>query len=855
LKIEKSTQLSIEDKKEKFICAIMSLILAVIILSFINYLIFLVYRPNIDEIIQNAASISIVDKSSFAPEPVERAQYIVSVVLSPFVVLISYFIMYKIIRNNYFFTKNLNFIYIIEIIGTVIGIISLFYFVFAQDNFFYSQVDVNFLFYAIFLFPCFLVCTFLATKKEIYNKFFSIILGICSFILIGMLLFMTIFNKNQYYGGLAHFDASFYSVTQVFAGKTLIVDFTNQYGLYPHFIEPIFHLIGLTVLNFSIVMSLLTAISFILIFLFLRKTVSNNVISFLGFASVVFFCLLMLRLYFFDAYLQYWPIRTIFPTILIFLSAIYLKEENRIIYYCIFILSSIAILWNFDTGAIVFLSWLLLLGYCELYQQNKNILLKNIISHFVTAISIFSAVIISYSIYIYIRSGSFPNFFLFTQYQHFFYISGFYMIPMKLFHPWNIIIIVYIFGLLYAISSKEYEYLNKIIFLLSILGFGLFSYYQGRSHDYVLTLVAYPALLLLTIFAEISLSNFKKYGSQLYHNLVFILLLIFILSISIFSIGYHFDQYYQYSERGFFALNDTKTSIISENIDFIKNSTSNGEKILILGGSLNGIYYGESHTESIVNVPSQAEILFVYDDNKLSEFLLKNTEVKVFVDPSNFWNGNNPSRLITILNQNYRVDLISHSNQMVLLHRVFDKSKIFKINPEQDIISQISSDMIFVQNPIRLNDNFTIQVLVKPSAIQLPYAAIVGNHPGYNNFEGFIIQQDGSNQNDYTFVYGNGTSWEPGIKFHLNAMEWNYLVVRVENKKILVYRNGELIGSVNVTGTFKNSEMPLFIGNWIGKDRQFTGSIREVLISDSSISDNIIKSNWRSIQNNVSSIL
>jgi hypothetical protein len=286
-------------------------------------------------------------------------------------------------------------------------------------------------------------------------------------------------------------------------------------------------------------------------------------------------------------------------------------------------------------------------------------------------------------------------------------------------------------------------------------------------------------------------------------------------------------------------LNDTKPSLISENIDFIKNSTIYGEKILILGGSLNGIYYGESHTAAILNIPSQVEILFVNDENRLSEFLLNNTDAKVFVEPSVFWNYNNPSRLITILNQNYRVDLVSKTNQMELLRRDFNKSKISIINPEPDTISKITSDMIFVQIPIHLNNNFTIQVLVKPAMNQLPYAAIVGNHPGYNN----------SSQNDYTFSYGNGNSWEPGVKFHLNGSEWNYLVITVENKKILVYRNSELIGSANVTGTIKNSGMPLYVGNWIDNDRQFTGSIRDVVISDSSISDNIIKSNWKSIQN------
>jgi len=677
-----------KNKKEEFILAVLSLILTVAILIIINYIIFLIYRPNIEEIIQHASSISIMDKSQFAPEPVERTQYIISVALSPFIVFLSYLGIRRLLSKNCVFIKNVNFVYSIGVIGAIISITSLFYFVSAQNNFYYFQntpLYDNFFFYAVCLFSCFLVCTYLATKKETFNKIFSLIFGIVSLILIGMIFFMTIFNKNGYSGWLVHFDAFFYSVSQVFAGKTLLVDFNNQYGLYPHFLEPIFHIIGLTVLNFSIVMSMLTAISFILIFLFLKKTVSNNVISFLGFTSVVFFCLLILRVDSFDEYFQYMPLRVIFPTILIFLTAVYLKEENRIIYYCLFIISSIAMLWNFDTGAIVFISWLLLLVFKELFQQDKKIMIKNCITHFVTALSIFLAVIISYSIYIYIRSGSFPNYFLFTQYQQVFYISGFAMLPMNLFHPWNIIIIVYIIGLLYAIINRGNSYIAKIIFLLSVLGFGIFSYYQGRSHDNNLVAVAYPAILLLTIFADISLTNLQTYGSRLFHNLTFVVMLLFILSISICSIGYHFNQYYQHSERGFTELNDTRPTILSENIKFITATTIKGEKILILSGYLNGIYYAESHTESVLNIPSSSEIFLVDDDNKISEFLSNNTDTNVYV-ASTFRNTNsNPARLSKILNQSYRIAFITPSKSMVLFRRDFNKSGNTRIIADQVI--------------------------------------------------------------------------------------------------------------------------------------------------------------------------
>ena len=77
----------------------------------------------------------------------------------------------------------------------------------------------------------------------------------------------------------------------------------------------------------------------------------------------------------------------------------------------------------------------------------------------------------------------------------------------------------------------------------------------------------------------------------------------------------------------------------------------------------------------------------------------------------------------------------------------------------------------------------------------------------------------------------------------------NYLVVTVENKKNCVFKNGILIESVGVNSRIQNSDIPLVIGNWIGGDRPFNGMIEEVLISNSSISYDRVKSNWISIQN------
>lgn len=152
--------------------------------------------------------------------------------------------------------------------------------------------------------------------------------------------------------------------------------------------------------------------------------------------------------------------------------------------------------------------------------------------------------------------------------------------------------------------------------------------------------------------------------------------------------------------------------------------------------------------------------------------------------------------------------------------------------------------------PITVQSNFSIQLLARPSAaIQAPYAVIVGNHPGINYFEGFVIQQDNLHQNDYVFVLGNGKSWNKGVKFHLTQGTWNYLAIIVEDGRIFTYENGNLMDSTTSADIMKNSDMPVCVGNWKQSDRPFKGSIKEILISNSSITSDVIRSNWKFIQN------
>jgi len=178
-------------------------------------------------------------------------------------------------------------------------------------------------------------------------------------------------------------------------------------------------------------------------------------------------------------------------------------------------------------------------------------------------------------------------------------------------------------------------------------------------------------------------------------------------------------------------------------------------------------------------------------------------------------------------------ELILKTSDNVLLHVGFKKGII-------------SDDVSF--DPLSLSNVFTVEVILKPFENQVVHAGIMGNHPGYQGYEGFVIQQDNQNQNVYSFGFGNGTEWLPGVKFKLNEEKWNYLVVVVEKNIIKVFNNGMLVASIDAKGSIKNSETPLEIGNWINRDRPFNGLIEEVRISNGSISENEIVVNWQEIE-------
>lgn len=180
-----------------------------------------------------------------------------------------------------------------------------------------------------------------------------------------------------------------------------------------------------------------------------------------------------------------------------------------------------------------------------------------------------------------------------------------------------------------------------------------------------------------------------------------------------------------------------------------------------------------------------------------------------------------------------------------VIRDVFDKSINFltlKTSVDSNIIGV--NDVVGVVSspgkPIFIVPEFTIELKVKPQIKQCGYSHIIGNHPGQKGFQGFVVQQNGGEQNSYVFSIGDGSCFAGGVRFHLESDRVSHIWLIKEKERMLAYVNGVLVDRAMVKNIFQNSELVLSLGNWIGKDRPFSGEILEARIYGSALTDDQI---------------
>ena len=170
-------------------------------------------------------------------------------------------------------------------------------------------------------------------------------------------------------------------------GKGIWINQMSQYGGYPYFFEPILKVIGLSIVNITSIYALLMLASLSLFAYSLYKIIDNKVLLVCGFIGYLFIHFFSASLWPYELYLQYYPTRTLFPAICLFLGYHYLKKPSVKFYLISISILTLGLIWCIDTGIFALFAFLAATLYHILSSEDKNITkIKNIAYHFIYAV-------------------------------------------------------------------------------------------------------------------------------------------------------------------------------------------------------------------------------------------------------------------------------------------------------------------------------------------------------------------------------------------------------------------------------------------------------------------------------------
>ena len=484
-----------------------------------------------------------------------------------------------------------------------------------------------------------------------------------------VLVFLLRLHSESFPPEPLHFDCVYFSVTQTMAGKTLFVDVNSLYGGFAVFLEPFLRIIGYGVFPFTFLMSTLSVLSLVFLFLALRLIVRDRLLLVFGglylfFYVYVFqyfwsfptnppFCKVMFAQ---QAYLMRFPLRTLTVFAAVFLMLLYFKRRSPSIYWTILSLIFLAPFWNLDTGVILPVVWILSVTVDEyLRRPSLGDFVKAACRHLGIFIAFGIAVPLLFTLDLFLRSGHWPDYLQMFRFLKSHALAGFFAVPMTEGHPAIIVLLIYTLGLFYVLHclvKKRNGYSARVVCVLSLMGFGLFPYFVNRSQEMNLFIVSFTVPMLV-LFALDRLRN-KFIRDVRARRLTFpVAGYSTLLGLFLCALSFCIDMTPGCLEASWTNVrfltvpNDNYTPVSVErvrphsvateraNIAFIRQKTTPGESVLFLSENHDALYHGVSRTRAVLDLPSTVEWSRHDEMELLMEFLEKNETVSVFVDSGN----------------------------------------------------------------------------------------------------------------------------------------------------------------------------------------------------------------------------
>jgi hypothetical protein len=417
-----------------------------------------------------------------------------------------------------------------------------------------------------------------------------------------------------------HLDAIYYSVVFIGGGGTCLVDIIPQYGCYGEILAPIWRMLGGTVLAFSILMAVLQLGALALTAWFASKILQSR-LALLTAALWLLIC--CNRLFYVDAepYFQYDPLRLLFPAVSLPLAAWWLQESTLPKAAAMGLFGAVATLWNFDSGAPVFVALLALIAFTDGTRLSQRAI--EIITASAAFILTFAAMLVGLSL----KGGAWVSALGLVQKLRDFAVSGFAMLPMPTTpHLWMVALLIAIIvlisfsqRLLDGTSTRE----GVLAAYLALLGVGLMSYYNGRSHWQVFVLGGWPFVILAVYVLERSL---RRVANKEAADVAVALC----MALGIGLVASYAPALYRVSAERLSQATIKSISPLQEDVLFIKANSTPGSAIGVIADQQGPLISESGHPAALEGL---VELLTVDDARQYIRVLVDDGPPFLFVSP------------------------------------------------------------------------------------------------------------------------------------------------------------------------------------------------------------------------------
>ncbi|MGX1305309.1 hypothetical protein AB7M35_000029 [Amorphus suaedae] len=416
----------------------------------------------------------------------------------------------------------------------------------------------------------------------------------------------------------SHYEAVVYSLVQISGGRTCLIDIQPQYGCYPEFISPIIQTFGATPLVITVSFGALFVVSASLILDASRRIITSPA----ALAALAVWLLFLSAMILFygspDPYFAYYPLRVIFPAIAFWLFVRIDADTISPLRICALgAFSAVAMFWNLDSGVAVTLGMAAMVFLGGFTGGKWARPLQRLRTRLAPTLLFFAAVgvgLLLAGFYLLLKSGIEPTLTSLLRYQRLFALSGFAMIPLS--GPseyWVLVMTTFLLVFFVAASAAfkgtERDRALEAAAVLAFMGVGLMLYYFGRSHVFVLRLVAWPSCVLAFFLASRAL----KTPSALQRTLVAATIGLIAAVPFSFAVRNRAQPEFIYGEM---HRRDSPDSIMAD-VEMIRRFTTPGERVVILGLNSATLYGGTgtlpalagySHPERLLKIDMESEI-------------------------------------------------------------------------------------------------------------------------------------------------------------------------------------------------------------------------------------------------------